>query len=99
MNTPSLGLAQGAEGAVGMAPSDGVTPGAPSASVRAAVAGVLLATLLLAGCGQKGPLYLPDQTKKSSVPPNGGPVTAPRGTPTPPQTPAESTTPDAPAPR
>ena len=29
----------------------------------AAVAAVLLALLLLAGCGQKGPLFLPDDAK------------------------------------
>jgi predicted small lipoprotein YifL len=31
----------------------------------------LLAAVLLAGCGQKGPLYLPDQKPQSSpAPPN-----------------------------
>ncbi|MFP4155273.1 MAG: LPS translocon maturation chaperone LptM [Halothiobacillaceae bacterium] len=33
--------------------------------IRAIVALVVLA-LLLAGCGQKGPLYLPDKEQKSS---------------------------------
>jgi predicted small lipoprotein YifL len=30
--------------------------------MRALLAGAALAALLLGGCGQKGPLYLPDQT-------------------------------------
>ncbi|MGY0216961.1 LPS translocon maturation chaperone LptM [Endozoicomonadaceae bacterium StTr2] len=30
-----------------------------------ACAALLVATMMLAGCGQKGPLYLPDQKKAS----------------------------------
>ena len=30
-----------------------------------ACAAMIAATLMLAGCGQKGPLYLPDQKKSS----------------------------------
>ncbi len=30
-----------------------------------ACAALMVATLMLAGCGQKGPLYLPDQKKSS----------------------------------
>jgi predicted small lipoprotein YifL len=42
---------------------------------RAATAVVLAASLLLAACGQKGPLYLPDGKKKTSVPAAPAPAT------------------------
>ncbi len=35
---------------------------------RCSAAGLCAATLILAGCGQKGPLYLPD-TQASTAPP------------------------------
>jgi predicted small lipoprotein YifL len=53
-----------------------------------ALIGVALAVTALAGCGQKGQLYLPSQ-KKSKVPP----TQQPQGTPPPGTTPAPQTLP------
>jgi diaminopimelate decarboxylase len=48
---------------------------------RAAVGVILAATLALAGCGQKGPLYLPEKP--------GAVVTAPPASPPPPAAPGQ----------
>jgi predicted small lipoprotein YifL len=45
---------------------------------------LLAATLWVAGCGQKGPLYLPDSKKKSNVPPAAAPNAAPPASTAPP---------------
>ncbi len=51
----------------------------------------LLVALLLAGCGQKGPLYLPDK-KKAKVPATQQPQTqTPPAQPAPPSLPPTST--------
>ncbi len=39
-------------------------------------AGLLLATLLLAGCGQKGPLYLPEDEPATSATGDTAPAAA-----------------------
>ena len=58
---------------------------------RAAVGAVLAATLALAGCGQKGPLYLPDK--------GGAVVTTPAtATPGPPPAPTAPGQPPEPSP-
>lgn len=54
--------------------------------MRLQLAGAALAALLLAACGQKGPLYLPDQT--------GEVVTRPTQTPPVPPPPAEDPPPE-----
>ncbi|MEJ2575674.1 MAG: lipoprotein [Gammaproteobacteria bacterium] len=40
--------------------------------LRAALATPLLLSLALAGCGQKGPLYLPDEPQAPAVQPTDG---------------------------
>jgi len=57
---------------------------------RAGVGVVLAATLALAGCGQKGPLYLPEKP--------GAVVTAPATAPAPPPPPAAPGQPPQPSP-
>ena len=57
---------------------------------RAAVGVILAATLALAGCGQKGPLYLPEKP--------GAVVTAPATAPAPPPPPAAPGQPPQPSP-
>jgi predicted small lipoprotein YifL len=52
--------------------------------VNAALPGAVLATLLLAGCGQKGPLHLPDQTGEVVTRPTQTPETPPAEEPPPP---------------
>jgi predicted small lipoprotein YifL len=47
---------------------------------RALTAGLVLA-LLLAACGQKGPLYLPDKKPAAVTPPAAAPAAAPAATP------------------
>lgn len=42
-----------------------------------AFAAALLAALLLAGCGQKGPLYLPDKKPAAVTPPPATPAAVP----------------------
>ena len=39
-----------------------------SARRRVPITGLLMAALALAGCGQKGPLYLPDHNRATPVP-------------------------------
>jgi len=55
------------------------------AFLRAAVGGVLAATLALAGCGQKGPLYLPEKPGAVVT----APATAPPAPPPPPTAPGQ----------
>jgi len=50
---------------------------------RAAALGLL--ALLLAGCGQKGPLYLPDRQPTAVTPPAPPPAAAPAAQPAPAQ--------------
>jgi predicted small lipoprotein YifL len=45
----------------------------------------LLLAVLLAGCGQKGPLYLPDKKPAAVTPPAAAPAAAPAATPAPAQ--------------
>jgi predicted small lipoprotein YifL len=47
------------------------------------LAGAALAALLLAGCGQKGPLYLPDQTGEVVTRPTQTPEAPPAEQPPP----------------
>jgi predicted small lipoprotein YifL len=64
-------------------------PGSGSSWVLAiALIALMLGGATLAGCGQKGPLYLPNQ-KKSKVPP----TQQPQGTPPPATTPAPASSP------
>ena len=50
-----------------------------------AFAAALLAALVLAGCGQKGPLYLPDKKPAAVTPPPASPAAVPATTPAPAQ--------------
>jgi predicted small lipoprotein YifL len=51
---------------------------------RVFAAGCLL-LMLLAGCGQKGPLYLPDKKPAAVTPPAAAPAAPPAATPAPAQ--------------
>jgi len=54
---------------------------------------IVCGSLIAAGCGQKGPLYLPDKNASVVTRPAGATTTAP-----PAQTPPANTTPSTPAP-
>lgn len=71
--------------------------------IRGASAVALLAVMLLVGCGQTGPLYLPDSgtvvtrpAKPPAAAPSAASTATPAGTPAPPPTPPA--TPDPPRP-
>ena len=65
------------------------------------LAGAAVAPLLLAGCGQKGPLYLPDQateivTRPTQTPAETAPATPPPASSDAPNTPQTMDTPPGP---
>ncbi len=51
--------------------------------MKSSLLGAVLATLLLAGCGQKGPLHLPDQTGEVVTRPTQTPEAPPAEEPPP----------------